>query len=161
MKSAEAFVKAIERGLSPIKAVNSIPNHDPLYIDKIPAEIYQAALQYGWRFLPVWSGKQLTAKHGHFFEATANLLQLRGWARERPTGWILVTGQMSGVVALEVDGIEGLTSLLRICRDDWSWLDTRRAFESADTVAPSRPFPPCNSVSDPWSNVLAEEAAHD
>lgn len=232
MKSAEAFVKAIERGLSPIKALHSIPNHDPLYIDGIPVEIYRAALRYGWRFLPVWSGKQLAAKHGHFFEATANLLHLRGWARERPTGWILVTGRVSGVFALEVDGIEGLTSLLRICRDDWSWLDTRRAlagetryiffaspdgwtqisssrqiakglkvlgegdwvlippsrephgaqlayinplaeivavpmwllaraFESADTVAPSRPFPPCSSVRDPWFNVLAEEATHD
>ncbi len=127
MKSAEAFVKAIERGLSPIKALQSLPNHDPLYIDRIPVEIYRAALQYGWRFLPVWSGKQLAAKQGNFFEATANLVQLRGWARERPTGWILVTGRASGVFALEVDGREGLASLLDLCGDDWSWLDTLRS----------------------------------
>ena len=108
-------------------ALHSLPNHEPLYIDRIPVDIHLAALRYGWRFLPAWSGKQLAAKHGHFFEATANLLQLRCWARERPKGWILVTGRVSGVFALEVDGVEGLTSLLRICRDDWSWLDTRRA----------------------------------
>lgn len=233
MKSAEAFIEAIERGLSPIMALHSLPNHEPLYIDKIPVDIHLAALRYGWRFLPAWSDKQLAAKHGQFFYATADLQQLRCWARERPTGWILVTGQVSGVFALEVDGVEGLTSLLRICRDDWSWLDTRgtvagekrylffrwpsgkweissrpqigehlsirgegdlllvppsqepqgaqhayinpiaeigaspvwlldRAFEPADVVDPSRPFPPCSSVRDAWSNAFAVEATpHD
>jgi len=139
---------------------------------------------------------------------------------------------ISGVFVLDVDGGEGLASLLDLCNDDWSWLDTLRsaaggkrcisfawpegrrqisrsrqiakglrflgegdwvlippsrephgaqhaymnpmaeivaapiwlldrAFEPADRVDPSRPFPPCSSERNAWSNLVLAEGTND
>jgi hypothetical protein len=38
----------------------------------------------------------------------------------------LATGGHYGVLVLEADGEAGLDSLLALCNDDWSWLDTLR-----------------------------------
>ena len=231
MKSLTAFVQALEQGLSPIEALHSLPDYEPRYIQRVPVEIYHAALQNGWRFFPVSSSRHRAVMHASPYEATDNLQQLRSWARELPH-WALVTGPDSGVFVLEVDGGEGLASLLDLCGDDWSWLDTLRsvagekrciffawpdgwmqisggrqigeglsvlgegdwilippscephgtqhiyrnpgseviaaptwllvrAFEPADTVDPSRPFPPCSSVRAAWSNAVLAEATHD
>ncbi len=231
MKSATLFVQALEQGLSPIEALHSLPDYEPSYIHRVPVEIYRAALQNGWRFLPVSSSQHLATTHADLFLATNNLQQLSKWTRESPN-WALVTGPDSGVFVLEVDGREGLASLLDLCGDDWSWLDTLRsvagekrciffawpqgrreisggrqigeglsvlgegdwilippscvphgtqhiylnpgseviaaptwllvrAFEPADAVDPSRPFQPCSSVRDAWSNALLAEATHD
>ena len=231
MKSAQAFVEALDLGLSPIAALHSLPDYKPRYIQRVPVEVYRAALQNGWRFFPLSSSKHLEVTRANLFEATDNLQQLSNWARESPN-WALVTGPDSGVFVLEVDGREGLASLLDICGDDWSWLDTLRsvagekrciffawpwgwrqisggrqigeglsvlgegdwilippscephgtqhiylnpgseviaaptwllvrAFEPADTVDPSRPFPPCSSVRSAWSNAVLAEATHD
>ena len=126
MKSAQAFVEALDLGLSPIAALHSLPDYKPRYIQRVPAEIHRAALRNGWRFLPVSSSKHLAVTHADLFMATDNLQQLRSWARESPH-WALVTGPDSGVFVLEVDGGEGLASLLDLCGDDWSWLDTLRS----------------------------------
>jgi hypothetical protein len=53
MKSAEAFIEALEQGLSPVDALYSLPDYEPHYIDRIPVEVYRAALRNGWRFFPV------------------------------------------------------------------------------------------------------------
>jgi hypothetical protein len=227
MKSASAFVQALKQGLSPIEALQSLPEYEPRYIHRVPVEVYRTALRRGWRFFPVSFGTHLAVTHANLVQATDNLQQLRNWARESPN-WALVTGPDSGVFVLEVDGGAGLASLLDLCGDDWNWLDTLRsmvgekrcisfawpegrrqisssrqiggglsvlgegdwvlippsrephgaqhaymnpmveiatapvwlldrAFEAADTVDPSQPFPPRRSVRGAWSKaVLAE-----
>ncbi len=229
MKSSELFVAALKQGLSPVEALHHTPNYEPRYIHRVPVEIYLAALQKGWRFFPVWS-KHHAVTHANLFQATDDVQKLRLWARESPY-WALATGSQSGVFVLEVNGREGLTSLLDLCGDDWDWLDTLRsmagerrcisfacpearrqisdreigkglsvlgdgdsvfvtpsrdpsgtqhtylnpgaeavaaplwlldrAFEPADTVDPSRPFPPCGSVVNAWSSTVLAEANHD
>jgi hypothetical protein len=126
MKSAEAFVQALEQGLSSVEALHSLPDYEPRYIHRVPVEVYRAALRNGWRFFPVSSSKHLSVTHANLFQATDNLQQLSNWACEWPN-WALVTGPDSGVFVLEVDGGEGLASLLDLCGDDWSWLDTLRS----------------------------------
>jgi hypothetical protein len=126
MKSAAAFVEVLEQGLSPIEALRSLPEYEQPYIHRVPSEIYRAAVRNGWRFFPVSSSKHPTVTHANLFEAKDNLQELRNWARESPN-WALVTGPDSGVFVLEVDGREGLASLLDLCGDDWSWLDTLRS----------------------------------
>jgi hypothetical protein len=231
LKSAEAFVAALEQGLSPIEALQALPEYEPPYIHRIPVEVYRAALRNGWRLFPVSFSKHLAVTHANLFQATDNLQQLRSWAREYPN-WALVTGQRSGVFVLEVDGDKGVASILDLCGDDWSWLDTLRsmagekrcisfawpegrrqisssrqigeglrvlgegdwvlippsrepheaqhaymnpmaeiatapvwlldrAFGPADTVDPSRPFPPCRSMHGARSNDVLAEATHD
>jgi hypothetical protein len=231
MRSAEAFVRALKQGLSPIEALQSLPEYERPYIHRIPVEVYRAALRNGWWFFPVSFGEHLAVTHANLVQATDNLQQLKSWARECPN-WALVTGSNSGVFVLEVDGDKGVASLLDLCGDDWSWLDTLRsmagekrcisfawpdgrrqisssrqigeglrvlgegdwvlippsrephgaqhaymnplaevvaapvwlldrAFEPADRVDPSRPFPPRSSVRDAWSNAVLAEATHD
>jgi hypothetical protein len=127
MKPAHLFVQALKQGVSPIEAICSMPTYEPLYIHRVPVEVYRAAMRKGWQFFPAPSSKQLTVPHANLFHAaTNNLQQLRRWARERPN-WALVTGPDSGVFVLEVDGEAGLASLLDLCGDDWSWLDTLRS----------------------------------
>jgi hypothetical protein len=127
MKSAEAFVEALEQGLSALEALQSLPDYEPRYIHRVPIEVYRVALRNGWRFFPVSFSKHLAVMHATLVQATDNLQQLRNWARESPNAWALVTGPQSGVFVLEVDGDKGLTSLLDLCGDDWSWLDTLRS----------------------------------
>jgi hypothetical protein len=126
MKSLVAFVQALEQGLSPIEALHSLPDYEPRYIQRVPVEIYRAALRNGWRFFPVSSSGHRAVTHASPYEATDNLEQLSNWARESPN-WALATGPDSGVFVLEVDGHEGLASLLDLCGDDWNWLDTLRS----------------------------------
>lgn len=126
MKSAEAFVEALEQRLSPIEALHSLPNYELHYIDRIPVEVYRAALRNGWRFFPDSPSAHLAVKHTQVFQATDNLRQLKRWAR-LGTNSALATGPNSGVFVFKVDGGEGLTSLLDLCGDDWSWLDTLRS----------------------------------
>jgi hypothetical protein len=231
MKPAGAFVAAIEQGLSPVEALHSLPEYEPRYIDRVPIEVYRAAQRNGRRFFPVSSCRHRVVTHADILQATANLQQLRTWARESPN-WALATGPDSGVFVLDVDGGEGLASLLDLCNDDWSWLDTLRsaaggkrcisfawpegrrqisrsrqiakglrflgegdwvlippsrephgaqhaymnpmaeivaapiwlldrAFEPADRVDPSRPFPPCSSERNAWSNLVLAEGTND
>jgi hypothetical protein len=126
LKSSEVFVAALEQGLRPIEALQCLPNYEPLYINRVPVEVYRAALRKGWRFFPVSSSRHLAVTHANLFQATDNLQQLRDWARQSPN-WALATGPDSGVFVLEVDGEAGLATLLDLCGDDWSWLDTLRS----------------------------------
>jgi hypothetical protein len=127
MKSARLFAAALEQGMSPVEAICSLPIYEPLYIQRVPVEVYCAALRKGWRFFPVSSSRHPAMTHANLFHAaTNNLQQLRRWARAWPN-WALVTGPDSGIFVLEVDGREGLASLLDLCGDDWSWLDTLRS----------------------------------
>ena len=231
MKPAHLFVHALKESASPIEAIRSMPTYEPLYIHRVPVEVYRAAMRKGWQFFPIPSSKLTVPNANLFHAATNNLQQLRRWARERPD-WALVTRPLSGAFVLEVDGEAGLASLLDLCGDDWSWLDTlrsmagskrwisfawpqgfsqiskgrpfakglriigegdwvlippsleahgaqhaymnplaeiaaapayllERAFKPADTVDPSRPFPPCSSVLSAWSSASLAEATHD
>lgn len=126
MKSGEAFIKALEQGLSPAEALQSLPDYELRYLDRIPVEVHRAALRNGWRFLPVYFNNQFAEEHASLIHATDNLQQLRRWARQC-RNWALATGPESGVFVLEVDGEKGLDSLLAFCGDDWSWLDTLRS----------------------------------
>jgi hypothetical protein len=126
MKSAEVFVEALEQGLSTVEALHSLSDYEPRYIHRGPVEVYRAALRNGWLFFPVSFSKHLAVTHANLVQATDNLRQLMNWARESPN-WALVTGPDSGVFVLEVDGDKGLASLLDLCGDDWSWLDTLRS----------------------------------
>ncbi len=230
MKSAELFVEALKQGMSPIEALHDLPECELRYIRKVPIEIYRAALQSGWQVFPVSSSRRLIGTHANLVEATDNQHRFRSSVDPWPN-WVLATGQNSGVFVLEVDGDEGLASLLNLCGDDWNWLDTRRSlagekryiffawpegrrqisgsrqigeglrvrgegdwvllppsrgphgaqhsylnprdevvapplwivnrvFEPADTVDPSRPFPPCSVLRNGWSDDMAEHA-HD
>jgi len=107
MKPAGAFVAAIEQGLSPVEALHSLPEYEPRYIDRVPIEVYRAAQRNGRRFFPVSSCRHRVVTHADILQATANLQQLRTWARESPN-WALATGPDSGVFVLDVDGGEGL-----------------------------------------------------
>ncbi len=126
MKPAHLFVQALKQSATPIEAICSMPIYEPLYIHRVPVEVYRAAMRKGWQFFPIPSSKLTVPNANLFHAATNNLKQLRRWARDRPN-WALVTGRASGVFILEVDGREGLASLLDLCGDDWSWLDTLRS----------------------------------
>jgi hypothetical protein len=126
MKSLVAFVQALEQGVSPIEALQSLREYEQHYFHKVPSEIYRAVVRNGWRFFPVSSSKHPAVTHADLFQATDNLQQLSNWARESPN-WALATGPDSGVFVLEVDGGEGMASLLDLCGDDWNWLDTLRS----------------------------------
>lgn len=126
MKSAEGFIEALEQGVSTVEALQSLPEYKPRYIRKVPVEVYRAALRNGWRVFPVSSSEHLAVTPADIFAATDNSPQLKHCARESPT-WVLATGPDSGVLALVIDGGEGLASLLDLCGDDWSWLDTLRS----------------------------------
>jgi hypothetical protein len=128
MKQAELFVEALNRGLNPTEALQSLPEYEQRYVRKIPVEIYRAALQNGWQFFPVSTGRHLIGMHANLFVATDNPQRLRSSAG-RLLNWVLVTGRNSGVFVLEVDGQEGQASLLDLCGDDWNWLDTLRSME--------------------------------
>jgi hypothetical protein len=126
MKPAHLFVEALRQGISPAEAILSLPTYEPLYIHRLPVEVYRSALK-GWRFFPVSSSKHPTVTHTNLFQAaTNNLQQLQRWGCDRPN-WAVATGPDSGVFCLEVDGREGLDSLLNMCGDDWRWLDTLRS----------------------------------
>jgi len=125
MKSAEAFVQVLQRGLRPAVAANSLPTFDLQYVARIPIVIYRAAQQLHWRFFVLSSNGDSTPDGSEIDSATNDLEQLKCWARQRPR-WALATG--SGVLVLEVDSAEGgQDSLLELCRDDWGWLDTLRS----------------------------------
>jgi hypothetical protein len=125
MKPAHLFVEALRQGISPAEAILSLPTYEPLYIHRLPVEVYRSALK-GWRFFPVSSSKHPTVTHTNLFQAaTNNLQQLQRWGCDRPN-WAVATGPDS-VFVLEVDGSEGLDSLLNMCGDDWRWLDTLRS----------------------------------
>lgn len=126
MKSAEAFVEAIEQGMSPAEALHSLPDYELRYLDRIPVEVHRAALRRGWRFFPVHPNNQFSEQHANLLRATDDLRELKRWARQRAS-WALATGAESGVFVVEVDGEEGLDSLLELCGEDWSWLDTLRS----------------------------------
>jgi hypothetical protein len=126
MKQAELFVEALKQGLSPIEALRSLPEYEQPYVNKVPVEIYRAALRNGWQPLPVSPSRRLIGTHANFFAATDNPQRLRRSVALCPN-WVLLTGRNPGIFVLEVDGEHGHTSLLALCQDDWNWLDTLRS----------------------------------
>ena len=125
MKSAQAFVNALEHGLTSEEAFASLPDYRLPYRDGIPVEIYYTAQQLGWQYFPVSRTCRRGDESQLIDQATSRLSELKLWGRRRDN-WALATGSASGVLALAVVGSEGVTSLLSACRDDWSWLDTLR-----------------------------------
>ena len=125
MISAEALCQALLEGLSVDKALPNLPLYEMRYIDRIPVEIYHASQRLGWRFFAVPRLGQPTGTYLRFREATNDIQKLKQWAHSRPR-WGLVTGSISGVFVMVVDGMAGQNSLIRACSDNWSWLDTLR-----------------------------------
>jgi hypothetical protein len=133
MKSATDFVKALDRGLGPEAALASLAPYELEYYFRIPVEIHFAAKELGWHFFPESRLSRSNKPNSLIRWATCNVEQLKRWAHQRPN-WVLATGPVSGVFALEVDGNDGGASLLGLCGDDWDWLATFR------TMAGSRRY---------------------
>jgi len=125
MKSADAFIDLLERGIRADRALSSLPQCELQYVAKVPIGIYLAAKLFGWRFFPAPQLRRSAIDQLHIREATNNLDELTLWARTRPE-WALATGALSGVFVLVVHGDEGRKSLLETCGDDWDWLFTLR-----------------------------------
>lgn len=129
MKSAEAYLDLVDRGLSPARALSSLPQCGLQYIDKVPIGIYFAAQYLGWKFFPMFSRVSqfgpAWVNRSQIAQATGDTERLRRWARTRPQ-WALATGSASGLVVLVLDGDAGRNSLLDLCKDDWDWLFTLR-----------------------------------
>ena len=125
MKSADAFIDLLARGISANKALSSLPQCELEYIAKVPIGVYLAARFYGWRFFPAPRLGRSPINGLHIHEATNKLETLKFWARSRPE-WALATGALSGVFVLVVHGDIGRKSLLESCGDDWDWLFTLR-----------------------------------
>jgi putative DNA primase/helicase len=77
----------------------------------LPPEIRSAAAS-GWRLLPVCArGKAPTLKNWRKL-ATSDLAQLESWAVEFPgCNWGVATGAASGLLVIDIDGLEGRASL--------------------------------------------------
>ncbi|WP_275425910.1 DUF3987 domain-containing protein [Occallatibacter savannae] len=78
---------------------------------KVPAEVVEAARR-GWKLFPVVpKGKASMIKHWPRM-ACNDLTQLRHWA-ERFTGcnWGMATGEPSGVIVVDIDGLDGAAEL--------------------------------------------------
>jgi len=77
MKSAEAFVQVLQRGLRPAVAANSLPAFDLQYVARIPIVIYRAAQQLHWRFFVLSSNGASTPEGSEIDSATSDLEQLK------------------------------------------------------------------------------------
>jgi hypothetical protein len=129
MKSAEAYLDLVDKGLSPARALSSLPQCELQYIDKVPIGVFFAAQYLGWKFFPrflrVSHFSPSWMKRSRIAQATSDTEQLKRWARTMPQ-WALATGSPSGLVVLVLDGDAGRNSLLELCKDDWDWLFTLR-----------------------------------
>jgi putative DNA primase/helicase len=77
----------------------------------IPPEV-RAAAGRGWRLFPVEARGKLPLIKGWPEAATSDIAQLEAWAHQYPAcNWGLATGTTSGLVVIDVDGVEGRASL--------------------------------------------------
>lgn len=76
--------------------------------------LLQAALDYasrGWRVFPLQGKRPFPGTHG-FKDATTDTLTIRRWWRQHPDANIgVVTGRISGIVVVDIDGPEGEAAL--------------------------------------------------
>lgn len=76
-----------------------------------PAEVL-AAVQRGWSVIPVGSDKRSLIPWKGAQERSATLEEINAQAAAlNPPAWAVVTGKLSGVVVLDVDGQDGADSL--------------------------------------------------
>ena len=125
MYSAEELCKKLLDGLSVDEAFASLPPYELRYIARIPVDVYRTAQRLGWRYFTEPRRGRPTWNHLRVNGASNDLEELMQWARSSPR-WFLATGSHSGVFVLVVDGSVGQDSLIRLCSDDWTWLDTLR-----------------------------------
>jgi hypothetical protein len=125
MKSAEEYIQARSRGLNHKDAMAILPDYAPLYVDRVPADVHATVQLRGWKVFPIFKGSCTRESHGLIEMATDDLEMIRRWARSRPE-WAVATGQQSGMFAIEATGVQGSDSLLKLCKDDWGWLETLR-----------------------------------
>jgi hypothetical protein len=77
----------------------------------IPPEVRAAAGQ-GWRLFPVEARGKLPLIKGWPEAATSDIAQFETWAHQYPVcNWGLATGTTSGLVVIDIDGVEGRASL--------------------------------------------------
>lgn len=125
IKSADAFIDLLARGISADRALSSLPQCELQFIAKVPIGVYLSARFFDWRFFPAPHHRRSAIDQLRIREATNNLDRLKFWAGSRPE-WALATGALSGVFVLVVHGDDGRKSLLDSCGDDWDWLFTLR-----------------------------------
>jgi len=75
-----------------------------------PEEVL-AAVERGWSVIPVGSDKRSLIPWKGAQEVAATVEQVEAWAERNPPCWAVVTGKLSGVVVLDIDGQEGADSL--------------------------------------------------
>jgi hypothetical protein len=77
----------------------------------LPPEI-RSAVARGWRLLPVCARDKVPLVKKWQNAATSNLAQLESWAAKFPgCNWGVATGASSGLVVVDIDGVEGRASL--------------------------------------------------
>ncbi len=76
MKSADAFIDLLERGIRADRALSSLPQCELQYVAKVPIGVYLAANLFGWRFFPAPQLRQLAIDRLRIREATNNLDKL-------------------------------------------------------------------------------------
>ena len=87
----------------------------------LPASVRDAA-QRGWQIFPIFARSKYAMGAASMIEqATTDLVQLEAWADQHPgCNWAVATGQASGVLAVEMDGAEGVTSFTFLVLDNQS-----------------------------------------
>ena len=100
--------------------------------DKLPPEVRAAAAR-GWWLLPVQPGGKTPLVKEWQKVATSDLRQLEALAAQFPgCNWGMETGKASGVVVIDVDGVEGRAVLAALEHQGFTLLSTL-------TVATGRP----------------------
>lgn len=111
IKSADAFIDLLARGISADRALSSLPQCELQFIAKVPIGVYLSARFFDWRFFPAPHHRRSAIDQLRIREATNNLDRLKFWAGSRPE-WALATGALSGVFVLVVHGDDGRKSLI-------------------------------------------------
>ena len=127
MKSAEAYILARDRAATHTEALCKLPQITLRCANRIPLSLHQPVQVCGLIILPIFRGNDL-ATSDEQFEATSDLALIRRWALDKPD-WSVPLGAHVGQFALETIGVQGADALLRLCNDDWGWLDSLRIID--------------------------------
>src|SRR5262245_58698117 len=75
------------------------------------ATLLLEARQRGFSMIPVNRDKRPRLPWKTYQERHPTIEELNDWWKQRPDAWAVVTGAISGVVILDFDGRDGLTTL--------------------------------------------------
>ena len=92
--------------------------------DRLPPELRAAAAR-GWRLLPIRSNDKTPLVRAWPQAATSERNQLQAWADQFPAcNWGAVTGPISGIFVLDVDGSPGKAALKAYHQQGWKLPET-------------------------------------